>query len=138
MVGLDGLDDGLKVFLTSRHILKQDTFAQVGAIRKHGVDGQGREHPSLDAFVVEYLGIGDIIFVTTIEVALNDDAEHADDGVLMAIERGTCQRTAFDHLIFHPQIINLFEREVLILAQRIDEPDILLENLCWFHAAKIV
>ena len=132
-VCLNGLNDGLQVFFTSGHVLQQDSFSEADTVGEHSADGQRGEHPSLDAFIVEHLRIGDVVFVATIEVTFYDDTKHVEDSILVADERGTSERTAAYHLVFHSQITDLFERESFILAQSIDEPDVLLENLCWFH-----
>ena len=51
----------------------------------------------------------------------------------MTIERRAWQCIAVSHSVLLPFLVQLFKRQVLVRPQRIDEPYILLENLCWFH-----
>ena len=71
-------------------------------------------------------------------VALNDNAEHVEDGILMTDERTAVEWTPADDFVFLPKVVKFLERQSLILAQLVDEPDVLLVNLCRFHMVFIL
>ena len=131
VVLLHGANDGLQELLTRWRTLQNDATADRSTVRQCRADSQRGEHPTLDRVIIDHLGIGNIVFVC-LRLTVDNDAEHVEDGVLVAIERSAVEGFAAYHIVLHPQVVNLFEREPLVLAQRIDEPDVLLEILAGF------
>lgn len=84
---VDEISDGCRA-----QLLQHDAVFEWGAVRQGCVDSERREHPSLNGVVVEHVRVGDVIFVVMFRVALDDDAEHIEDGVLVAIEGETVER----------------------------------------------
>ena len=136
VTGPDGTDDGLEVFLASGHVLEHHVLLNRGTVGQHTVYGEGGEEPSLDAAVSEHLRVEDIVLVGP-GIALDDDAEHVEDGVAMAVERRSYQRIAVCHPIVLPLPADFLKRESPMRLERVDDPDVLVEYLSWFHAAKI-
>ena len=85
VVGLDGTNDGVEVFLTLRHAFQDKAFLDGGTVGQHAVDSKRREEPPLDAVVAEYFFITDVVLIR-LEIAVDDDAEHVENGVAMAVE----------------------------------------------------
>ena len=98
--------------------------------------GECREKPTLDAIVAKHGFIADIIFIGLL-VAVDDNARHIENGVAMAIERGTLQRVAVGHLVILPLLVQFFKGLLSVGPKRIDDPDVLLKYLSWFHDAKV-
>ena len=84
------------------------------------------------AIVAEHLAIADIIFVGT-RLAIDDDAEHFKNGIAMAVERRALQRVAVGHAVVNPFPVQFLERQFTTASERIDEPNVLMENLRYFH-----
>ena len=76
--------------------------------------------------------IADIIFVGT-RLTVDDDAEHFKNGVSMAVERRALQRVAVGHAVVNPFPVQFLERQFTTASERIDEPNVLMENLRYFH-----
>ena len=54
----------------------------------------------------------------------------------MAVERRALQRIAVGHTIVLPLLIQFFEGQFAIGPKRIDDPDVLVKYLSWFHDCK--
>ena len=131
LVLFDGADDGLQELLTCRHILENDTIFQRDTVGEHATHGERGEHPALQTVVVEHLRIIDVIPI--ISIALDNNAKHIEDGVTMAVERGTREGIAIRHLVLFPSPTQLIEAQASMTPQRIDEPDILLKDQGRLH-----
>ena len=78
-----------------RASLSKPIYKEKLRLRSYGVPKDGQkvflhrqrgEHPALNGVVFEHLGIGNIVFVAMFPIALDDNAEHIEDGILMADE----------------------------------------------------
>ena len=135
VVSLDGADDSLKVFLARWRTLEHHVLLNRCAVGQHAVNGERGEYPSLNAVVVQHLGIADVVLVGP-WFALDDDAEHIKDGVAMTVERRSLQRIAVGHLVVLPLTADFLEGETFVRPERVDDPDVLAEDHCWFHVCK--
>ena len=135
VVSLDGADDRLEVFLSRWRTLEHDVLLDRCAVGQHAVNGERGEDPTLDTVVVQYLGIADVVLVGP-WFALDDDAEHIKDGVAMTVERRSLQRVAVGHLVVLPLPADFLEGQPFVRPERIDDPDVLAEDHCWFHDCK--
>ena len=135
MVSLDGANDSLKVFLARWRTLEHHVLLNRCAVGQHAVNGERGEDPTLDTVVVQYLGIADVVLVGP-WFALDDDAEHVEDGVAVAVKRRSLQRIAVGHLVVLPLTADFLEGETFVRPERIDDPDVLAEDHCWFHVCK--
>lgn len=88
----------------------------------------------LYAAVGKHAVIGDIIPVVALP-AFDDDPEHVEDGVAVAVERCTRQWVALGHLVGYPTLVNLLKRHPLVPLQRRQQPRILMEYIRLFHTA---
>ena len=93
------------------------------------MDGERGENPSCDAVVAEHLRIADVVLVG-LWFALDDDAEHVEDGVAMAVERRSWQRVTVGHAVVLPLLAEFLEGQPFIRPERIDDPDVLAEVHC--------
>jgi len=93
------------------------------------------EEPTLDAVVTEHLLIADEVLIR-LWFAVNDDAKHVQDGITVAVERRTLQWVAVGHAIVNPLFVQFFEGQFAIGPERIDDPDVLVKYLSWFHDCK--
>ena len=50
-----------------------------------------------------------------------------------AVERRALQRVAVGHGVVLPLLVELFEGQLVMRLERIDDPDVLAEYLSWFH-----
>ena len=128
LVGLHGADDGLEELLAGGHVLEDDPLLDGKAVGEHAAHSERREHPPLHRVVVEHLGIIDIVAIAVLDVALDDDAEHVEDGVAMAVERRPRQGGTVGHLVVDPPLTELVERQPAVAPQRVDQPDILVKD----------
>ena len=133
-VQLDGIDDRRQVLLTRRHILQQDAVLHRRTVRECHVHCQRRHQPLLYAAVGKHAVIGDMIHVGALPT-FDDNAEHIEDGITVAVERCTRQRVALCHLVSHPTLVDLLERHPLVPLQRRQQPRILMEYIRLFHTA---
>ena len=69
-------------------------------------------------------------------LAVDDDAEHVENGVTMAVERRALQRIAVGHTVLLPLLVQLLEGQFTVGPERVDDPDVLVEYLSWFHVCK--
>ena len=135
VVSLDGADDRLEVFLSRCRTLKNHVLLDWCAVGQHAVNGERGEYPSLNAVVVQHFGIADVVLVGP-WLALDDDAEHVEDGVAVAVKRRSLQRIAVGHLVVLPLTADFLEGETFVRPERINDPDVLAEDHCWFHVCK--
>ena len=54
----------------------------------------------------------------------------------MTIERGALQRIAVGHAVVLPLLVQFFEGQFAIGLERVDDPDVLVKYLSWFHDCK--
>ena len=101
------------------------------------MNGERGEDPALNTVIIQHLQVADVVLVG-LWFALDDDAEHIKDGIAMAVERRALQRIAIGHTVVLPLLIQLLERQSLIGPELIDDPDILVKYLSWFHDCKTV
>ena len=134
-VGLDGAKDGLLEFLTCRHVLQHDTVFHRGAIGQHAMHAECGVKPSLDAVVGQNLLIANVILIGS-GLAVDDNTEHVDDVITIAIKRGALQWFAVAHVVVLPFLLYVSEGQALVSPEGVDDPDILVEFDCWFHACK--
>ena len=99
------------------------------------MDGERREEPPLYRIVAEHLWVTDEVTVGP-GLAVDDDAEHVEDGVTMAVERRALQRVALSHCVVLPLLVELLEGQTAMRLERIDDPDVLTEYLSWFHSLR--
>ncbi len=98
--------------------------------------GERRKKPLADAAVVEqHLRIADVVLIR-LQLAVDDDAEHVENGVAMAVERRALQRIAVGHTVVLPLLVQLLEGQFAIGPERVDDPDVLVEYLSRFHVCK--
>jgi len=135
VVRLDGALDGVEILLTRRHVLQYNTVFDGGTIGQHTMHGERREEPLADAAVVEHLRIADVVLIR-LRLAVDDNAEHVKNGVTMAVERRALQRIAVGHAVLLPLLVQLLEGQFTVGPERVDDPDVLVEYLSWFHVCK--
>ena len=135
MVGLDGTDDGVEILFASRCILQHQTFLHGSAVCQYAMHGERGEEPALDAVVTEHLLVADEVLIR-LWLAVNDDAKHVEDGIAMAVERRAIEWIAVSHAVVLPLLVQFFEGQFAIGPERIDDPDVLVKYLSWFHACK--
>ena len=102
---------------------------------QHAMHSEGGEEPTLDAVVAEHLLITDVVLIR-LGFAMNGNAEHVMDGIAMAVERRTLQWFAVGHAVVLPLLLQFLEGQFMIGPERIDDPDVLVKYLSWFHACK--
>ena len=85
------------------------------------MDGERGENPSCDAVVAEHLCVADEILISS-WLAVDDNAEHVEDGVAMAVERRSRQRVSVGHTVFPPLLAEFLEGQPFIRPERIDDP----------------
>ena len=54
----------------------------------------------------------------------------------MAVERRAIEWIAVSHAVVLPLLVQFFEGQFAIGPERIDDPDVLVKYLSWFHACK--
>ena len=69
-----------------RRILQKYAILYPCTIGECIIHSKRGEHPSPDGVIVEFLGVGDIVFVGLL-LTFDDDAHHVENGFLVAIER---------------------------------------------------
>ena len=93
------------------------------------------EDPTFDAVVAEHLRIADVVLVG-LWFALDVDAEHITYGIAMAVERRSWQRVTVGQTVLLPLLAEFLEGLPFVRPERIDDPDVLAEDHCRFHACK--
>jgi len=131
----DGVDDDVEKLLAGRCTFQYQAFFHGSTVGQYTVDGKRGEKPPLDAVVTEHLSVADIVLIG-LGLAVDDDAKHVLNGIAMAIERRALQRVAVGHVIIYPLLVQFFEGQLAIGPERIDNPDVLIKNLSWFHDCK--
>ena len=76
VAGLDGLDKGLEVLFTCRDILQQDPVMDGLAVCQDGAHRERIEHPALQRIVVKHFRVVDVVPVTILCIALDNNSEH--------------------------------------------------------------
>ena len=121
----DGTDDNRQELHACRHALQHHPLLHRSAVGQHAVHGHRREHPALNAVIVEHLRIRDVVLVR-LRLTLYDDTEHVEDGIAMPVERRANQGVAPIHLVFHPFPLEFLQCQSPVFPQRIDKPKIKL------------
>ena len=135
MVGLDSTNDGAEILFAGRCILEYQTLLHGSAVSQHAMHGKRGEQPTFYAVVAEHLFVADIILIGT-WLAIDDDAKHILNGVAMAVERRALQLVAIGHAVLLPFLVQFIEGQLIIGPERIDNPDVLVKYLSWFHDCK--
>ena len=135
MVCTDGTDNGVEILFASWCIFEHHTLFNRCAISQHTMHGKRGEKPALDAVVGEHFFITNVILIGT-WFAVDDDAKHIEDGIAMTIERRTLQGVAISDAIVHPLLVQFIKRQPFIGHECIDDPDVLVKYLSWFHDCK--
>ena len=125
----------MNLFLNLRYCFDFLAFLDGCAVAEHAVHGERGEEPPLNGAVAQRVFIADVVFVGLL-VALNDDAEHGEDGVAVAVERRALQGVAVGNSVGHPLLAQLLEGEFLVGSERVNNPDVLAEGLSSFHHCK--
>ena len=94
-----------------------------------------REQPTFNSTIVQCIHITDVVLIR-FRLAIDNDAKHSQDGVAMAVKRRTLQRVAVDYAIIHPLLVQFAQGQLMIGPKRINNPDVLVKYLSWFHACK--
>ena len=105
------------------------------ALGQHIVYREGREHPVLYGVFVEGFGIGDMVAVAVLLVAIDDDAKHVEDGIAVAVEGAARHGQAAAHLGLEPVVVDLIEGEALVAVYGAYEPDVFSEDSCYIHGS---
>ena len=126
-------DEAVQMLAIGGDALKEDAVVHAAALGKHVVDREGREHPVLYGFFGEHLGIADVVAVSALLLAIDDDAKHVDDIVAVAVEGAAGHGNAAAHLGLHPVLVDLLEGEALVAVDGVDEPDVFSEEGGGFH-----
>ena len=123
------LDQHGQVILSHRHIFKDDTIFHRHTVGENRTDGKRREEPALYRIILEHLGIGDVILVAIHLIALDDQSDDIQDGIAMAVERGTLQGITIRHLVLNPFLVEFLEGDAPVSPNGGDEPHVLLKDL---------
>ena len=84
----------------------------------------------------EHLGIGDMVAIAVLLVAIDDDAKHVEDGIAMAVEATACHGEPATHLGLHLMVVELLEGEALMAVDGVDEPDVFFEEGSGAHGCR--
>ena len=129
------MNAALVVFLVSahRHILQHHSFPYRSTVRQDAMHCQRPIHPSPNAVFVQLVRVANVISVRP-RLTGNDDAEHIQDSVTMAVERRPLQHVAISYAILYPSAVQLIQRQSPAPPERIHNPDILVKNNRRFHS----
>ena len=121
----DGLQDHRQELISRWHVLQYDAVLDGRAVAEGQASGERREEPLLCAVALDLRRVADKVMIG--RVALDDESEHVEYRVAVFVEAASRQRVAVSHLICHPQLAQLAERQPTPLPQCVHDPHVVFE-----------
>ena len=113
--------------------LQHDAVMHTLVFCKDAVHRHRGEHPVLDGILLQHIGIVDVIAESVLLVALDDDAEHVQNSITVAVEGAAGNGHALARLRLKPATVDLFERYLPGLVDGVYQPDVFLKECVRFH-----
>ena len=123
----------MKILAVGRNRLQQDSVVHAFAFTEDVVYGQSGQHPVLYGILVKHFLVADVVLEPVFLVALDIDAEHILNGVLMPVECAAGQAYALAHLGFQPLPVDFPERDSVRPMNDVHKPDIFLKQCVGSH-----
>ena len=135
---LHGLDEPVQELALGRDGLQDDAVVHALALREFKVHGHRGQHPVLDGTLLQDLLVVDVVPEAVLLVALDDDPEHVQDGVAMAVEGRPGDGHALAHVRPHPKVVDFLEGQFPAAMDDVHQPDVLFVEVVGFHRGSIV
>ena len=90
------------MLLASRYTLQQNAISDSYTVWKCTADSQRGEHPALYRVVIDYLRIGDIIFIAVLDVTVDEDAKHIEYSILVTHKRVSVELVTTYYMVVLP------------------------------------
>ena len=131
------IDELVEIIPVRRDGFEQDPLLDRLALGQDAVHRQGGEHPVLDGVLLQHLLVEDVVPESVLPVTFDDDSEHVEDGVPVAVEGAAGDRNTLAQRGIEPALVDFFECQAAETMDSVHQPDIFLEECVGFHRTKI-